>query len=46
MFDLLFLVVPFKEGFLGDTIIPGVALVFVLILIGNSVLNKFGYSLW
>lgn len=46
MFDLLFLVVPFKENFLMDVVFPGVALVFVLVLIANSILNKLGYTLW
>ena len=35
-----------REGFFNDLILPAVALIFVLTLIGNSLLNKFGYSLW
>lgn len=46
MIELVLLAVPFKEGFLGDVVIPGVALVFVLVLIANSILNKLGYTLW
>jgi len=46
MFDLLLLAVPFKENFLMDVIVPGAALVFVLVLILNSLLNHWGYKLW
>jgi hypothetical protein len=44
--ELLLLAVPFKENFLMDSIVPGIALIFVLILILNSVLNRFGYKLF
>lgn len=46
MIELVLLAVPFKENFLMDVVFPGVALVFVLVLIANSILNKLGYTLW
>lgn len=35
-----------RQGFFEDLILPGVALIFVLALIANSLLQKWGYSLW
>lgn len=46
MIDLLLLAVPFKENFLMDIILPALVGGGVLIWIGNSILNKFGYTLW
>lgn len=46
-FDLFLLAgVPFKSNFLMDIIVPSVVMVVVLVWIGNSILNKFGYTLW
>ena len=44
MIDMFFLVA--REGFFQDLILPGIALIFVLALLGNAILNKFGWTLW
>jgi len=44
MIGLFFLAA--RASFFEDLILPGVALIFVLALIGNSLLNKWGWSLW
>lgn len=47
MFKILILASHFKSGdFFIDVIAPAIAGVVVLLLIGNSILNKFGYTLW
>lgn len=47
-FVVLFLLdVYFKKGnFFDDILFPGLALCFVLVLILNSILGKFGYKLF
>jgi len=35
-----------REGFLQDLLLPAGALIFVLVLLANSILNKWGYSLF
>lgn len=45
--NLVLLAVHFKSGdFLMDVVVPGVAAVAVLLMIGNSLLNHWGYRLW
>lgn len=45
--DLFLIAVNFKTGdFFQDMIIPTVAVVIVLLLILNSLLNKWGFTLW
>jgi hypothetical protein len=41
-----FVLLAARAGFFEDLILPGVALIFVLALIANSLLQKWGYSLW
>jgi len=35
-----------REGFAQDLLLPAGALIFVLLLIANSLLNKWGWTLW
>jgi hypothetical protein len=44
MFDLVLLVA--REGFAMDMLLPAAVFGVVLIWVGNSLLGKFGYSLW
>jgi len=44
--DLLLLAQPFASDFFSDIVLPAVVGGGVLIWIGNSILNKFGYTLW
>jgi hypothetical protein len=46
MLDMIILTVPFQNDFFIDIVLPSIAGGFVLILILNSVLNKFGFTLW
>jgi len=47
MMGIILLETVFKTGeFFQDVALPGIALIFVLILIGNSILNHWGYTLW
>jgi len=46
MFDLFLLAVPFKQNFFMDNIVPMLAVVFVLVLILNSLLGHWGYKLF
>jgi len=46
LFDLCLLVAPFASDFFSDIVLPAVVGAVVLIWIGNSILNKFGYTLW
>jgi len=41
-----FLLLSKTGDFFGDLILPAIAGAFVLALIFNSLLNKFGYTLW
>jgi hypothetical protein len=43
---LFVLAIPFKENFVMDVIVPGAAMVFVLVLILNSLLGHWGYKLF
>ena len=43
MIGLFFLAV--REGFVMDLVVPGIAAIFVFALIGNSLLNHFGWTL-
>jgi hypothetical protein len=44
MFD--FVLLASRVGFFEDLLLPAIALIFVFALIGNSLLSKWGYSLW
>lgn len=44
MIGLFFLVA--RQGFLEDLILPAVVIVVIFALIGNQLLNKFGWTLW
>jgi hypothetical protein len=44
MIGLVFLAV--REGFFMDIVVTGAIIAVIFVLIGNSILNKLGWTLW